>query len=163
MANPFADVSTLLTTLTTGQATLKADIALIKAEIMTLNTDIVTIKADIATIKADFAAHVAALPGLIAAQVAALTLLGAPNTAQRAALARRSNAVASSAPFIIVPLADGSTPAAWPPAFDRATLDALSADDARALLIAYGEPAGPSDVLSRRLRVARVIGASAPS
>ena len=161
MADAFAPASAILTNLSAGQVTLKADVAKLKTDVTAIKADVATLKTDVTAIKADVAALPANIAALVAGNFAAL--LGVVSTEQRAALARRSNAVATSAPFVIVPLADGSTPAMWPAAFDRAALDAMAADDARALLLAYGEPAGPNDALSRRLRVARVIGAPAPS
>ena len=78
----------------------------------------------------------------------------------RISAARRANAVASDAPFVVVSTAAGGVPAAWPAGLDRAALWALPGAAANALLIAYALPAGGS-IEGRRVRLARHIGALA--
>lgn len=83
---------------------------------------------------------------------------GAVTLAQRIAAARRCNSAATDEPFVVVPLADGSTPPAWPLGLGRVALRSLSAADASALLLAFALPdAGTVD--AKRRRVAAFIGA----
>jgi hypothetical protein len=111
---------------------------------------------------AHLAAAVAPLQAQLNAIAAALGIAGAGAGAirQARALARRANAAASDTPFIVLPLAGGGAPAAWPADFDRAALAAMPAAAAQALLAAYGLPGGGS-LDTKRLRLARYIGAAA--
>ena len=95
----------------------------------------------------------------IAQLTGALAAHGIVSHAQRGAAARRANAVVSDAPFVTIPLADGSAPPAWPAGMDRAALRQLGSAAAIALLTDFGLATGGS-VDSKRVRLAAFIGAA---
>jgi len=95
----------------------------------------------------------------LAALMAALGVPGAPAAAvtQARAAARRANAVATASAYVVVPLAAGGLPAAWPAGLDRAALWNLTGAAASALLLEFGLAANGS-LDTRRMRLARHIG-----
>ena len=152
-------------------AALGADLAAIDVRLAAIDVRLTAIDGTLVNLAAAVAplpthAHLAAAVAPLQAQLnaiaAALGIAGAGAGAirQARALARRANAAASDTPFIVLPLAGGGAPAAWPADFDRAALAAMPAAAAQALLAAYGLPGGGS-LDTKRLRLARYIGAAA--
>ena len=89
----------------------------------------------------------------------ALAAHGLVSPDQRCAAARRANAVVSDAPFVLLPLADGSAPPAWPAGMGRAALRQLGSAAATALLADFGLATG-GNVDAKRVRLASFIGAA---
>jgi hypothetical protein len=83
---------------------------------------------------------------------------GAAAADQARAAARRANGVTSRAAFVVVPLAGGGVPAAWPAGLDLARLFALNQAAVGALLLAYGQPVAGS-LAAKRVQLARFVGA----
>ena len=88
-----------------------------------------------------------------------LALHGLVSAEQRCAAARRANAAASSAPFVVLPRADGSAPPAWPAGMDRAALRQLGGAAASALLADFALANGGT-LDAKRARLAHFIGAA---
>ena len=87
-----------------------------------------------------------------------LQAIGAADVAQRRAAARRANAAATDAPFVVLPLDDGTAPLPWPAGFDRAALRALGGPAAGALLASFAL-AVPGTLDAKRAAIAKHIGA----
>ncbi len=142
-----AGVKTAMSTLATKAdvAGTKASIDATKVSIDALTTQLGLVNTNIATIMATLG-----MPGAAAAAAE-----------QARANARRTNAVTSDAPLIIVARADGRAPVSWPAGLTLAALWALPGADADALLLEYALGGVGGSVDARRVRLARYIGAIA--
>jgi len=85
--------------------------------------------------------------------------IGAADVAQRRAAARRANAAATEAPFVVLPLDDGTAPLQWPAGLNRAALRTMSGVTASALLASFAI-AVPVSLDAKRAAIASHIGAA---
>ena len=88
-----------------------------------------------------------------------LHAIGAADVAQRRAAARRANAAATDAPFVVLPLDDGTAPLQWPVGLNRAALRTISGAAASALLASFAI-AVPDSLDAKRAAIASHIGAA---
>jgi len=87
----------------------------------------------------------------------ALAAHGIVTVDQRCTAARRANAVASDAPYVVLPRADGIAPVSWPAGLNLQGLRQLNKQSTSALLLEFGQnTVGTLDAL--RLRLAHFIG-----
>ena len=90
---------------------------------------------------------------------AQLHSIGAADVAQRRAAARRANAAASDAPYVVLPQDDGTAPQHWPAGLNRAVLRTMSGANASALLASFAI-AIPVSLDDKRAAIASHIGAA---
>ena len=90
---------------------------------------------------------------------AQLHSIGAADVAQRRAAARRANAAASVAPYVVLPQDDGTAPQHWPAGLNRAVLRTMSGANASALLASFAI-AIPVSLDDKRAAIASHIGAA---